>query len=198
MGSAIGVRFEELRAILDGAKDVPLGVCLDTAHLFEAGYEIHTAEGLERTLADFDRVIGLERLFVVHCNDSKTPFGSRVDRHQNIGQGEIGREAFGRVLRHARLASRASEGLPGRAFILETPVDAPGDDRRNVQALWELSGVDAQLVPEFEEGYSMTRVARVAAEAKRPVKKVARGAKSRAKVKSGGKKRSGKKTKGRG
>ncbi len=144
MGSAIGVRFEELRAILDGAKDVPLGVCLDTAHAFEAGYDIRSESGLRRTIAAFDRIVGLWRLAVVHVNDSKTPFGSRVDRHQHIGHGAIGREAFGRVLRHARLSvralPRAARVLPGRAFILETPIDAPGDDRRNVRRrLWELA-----------------------------------------------------------
>ncbi len=162
MGSAIGVRFEELRAILDGAPDVPLGICLDTAHAFEAGYEIHTEQGLDRTLAELDRVVGLDRLYVVHANDSKTALGSRVDRHQHIGQGEIGAEAFRRLVRHPRLSSRAPEGVAGRAFILETPIDAPGDDRRNVRALWEFAGFDVEQAPDAEDGFSMLRAPRAA------------------------------------
>ena len=113
---------------------MPLGICLDTAHAFEAGYEIHTAEGLDRTIEELDRVVGLRHLYVVHANDSKTPFGSRVDRHEHIGKGAIGVDAFRRILTHPRLSSRAPEGLPGRVFILETPIDVPGDDRRNVCA----------------------------------------------------------------
>jgi hypothetical protein len=151
-----------LRAILDGAPDVPLGICLDTAHAFEAGYEIHTEEGLDRTLADLDSIVGLERLYVVHANDSKTALGSRVDRHQHIGQGEIGAEAFRRLVRHPRLSSRAPEGVAGRAFILETPIDVPGDDRRNVRALWEFVGFDVEQAPDAADGFSMLRAPRVA------------------------------------
>ena len=73
-----------------------------------------------------------DRVFVLHVNDSKTVLGSRVDRHEHIGKGKIGMEAFGRILNHSLLA--------GRAFILETPIDKPGDDRRNVAALWKLVG----------------------------------------------------------
>jgi deoxyribonuclease-4 len=132
-GTAVGSRFEELGAILQACRGLPLGVCLDTAHLYAAGHNIGSPEGLERTLEAVDRAIGLERVFVVHMNDSKAAFGSRVDRHQHIGKGRIGREAFRRILHHRALA--------GRAFILETPTDRPGDDRRNVRTLRELARV---------------------------------------------------------
>jgi len=130
-GTCVGSRFTELAAILDACADLPMGVCLDTAHLFAAGYDVRTAEELERALAEIDRTLQLERVAVVHVNDSKTPLGSRVDRHQHIGKGKIGLEAMRRILNHPLLA--------GRAFILETPIDKPGDDRRNVAALWKLA-----------------------------------------------------------
>ncbi len=133
-GSSVGWRFEELRAIMDLCRDLPLGVCVDTAHVFAAGHDIRTAEGLEKTLQHIESVIGLDRVYVVHANDSKTALGSRVDRHHHIGRGHIGLEAFGRILNHKLLA--------GRAFILETPIDKPGDDRRNVATLWRLLGVE--------------------------------------------------------
>lgn len=132
-GTAMGSRFEELRAVLDASPDLPLGVCIDTAHTFAAGWDIRSAAGLEKTLQAIDRSVGLERVPVVHVNDSKTHLGSRVDRHEHIGKGKIGLEAFDRILNHPLLA--------GRAFILETPVDKPGDDLRNVAALWKLTGV---------------------------------------------------------
>ncbi len=103
MGSAVGARFEEIRAILDQTADLPMGVCLDTAHTFEAGYDITTEEGLEATLEAVDRTVGLDRVYVLHVNDSKTPLGSRVDRHEHIGRGKIGLAAFGRILNHPRL-----------------------------------------------------------------------------------------------
>src|SRR3984957_9723773 len=156
MGSAVGAKFEELKGILDLTRDLPMGVCLDTAHTFEAGYDITTAEGLETTLAIVDRTVGLHRVYVLHVNDSKTPLGSRVDRHENIGYGKIGLEAFGRILNHARLGPGA-QGLAGRAFILETPIDRPGDDRRNVRGLWELLGVSVKDAPKVEHGFSMTK-----------------------------------------
>ena len=131
-GSSVGCRFEELRDIIQACPDVPLGICIDTAHLFAAGFDIRTPEGLETTLQAIDRTVGLARVMVVHVNDSKTPFNSRVDRHEQIGQGKIGLEGFGRILNHPLLA--------GRAFILETPIDKPGDDKRNVAVLWKLIG----------------------------------------------------------
>ena len=131
-GTSIGSRFEELKAILEACPNLPLGVCIDTAHIFAAGWDIRTHEGLERALAEIERHIGLKRVGVVHVNDSKARLGSRVDRHQHIGKGEIGLEGFARILNHPLLTSCA--------FILETPIDKPGDDRRNVAALWKLVG----------------------------------------------------------
>ena len=157
MGNSIGSRFEELAAILAGARELDLGVCLDTAHLFAAGFSIHTAEGLEQTLAHVDRTIGLDRVKVLHINDSKTAHGSRVDRHEHIGRGKIGSEAMERVLRHPLLSPQR---VAGRAFLLETPIDAPGDDRRNIAAVWKLLGVAVEQVPDAEDGFSMVTKAR--------------------------------------
>ena len=156
MGSAVGARFEEIRAILDLTADLPMGVCLDTAHTLEAGYDIASEDGLARTLTALDRAVGLDLVPVLHVNDSKTPLGSRVDRHEHIGRGKIGRKAFERILNHPRLGPGAG-GLPGRAFILETPIDRPGDDRRNVRALWGLVGVSVRQAPRAEDGFSMLR-----------------------------------------
>jgi deoxyribonuclease IV len=127
-------------------------VCLDTAHLFAAGYDIKSEAGFEQTVETIDRILGLENVPVFHVNDSKIPLGGRVDRHENIGDGKIGAEAFARILRNARLGSAAPAGLPGRAFLLETPIEDPGDDRKNVAKLWELAGVEG---PEAEKGFSM-------------------------------------------
>lgn len=113
-GSEVGGRFEELRAILDrvGLPD-KMGVCLDTCHVHDAGYDI--AGDLDGVLREFDRVIGLDRLRAIHLNDSKNPLGARKDRHEKIGLGHLGKEFFGRVVRHPLL-----RGLP---FYLETPQD---------------------------------------------------------------------------
>jgi deoxyribonuclease IV len=130
-GTSVGSRFEELKAILDACPEVPLGVCIDTAHTFASGWDIRKREGLEAALVAIDALIGLARVPVIHVNDSKTPLGSRVDRHQHIGKGKIGLDAFRAILNHPRLA--------GKAFIAETPIDRPGDDRRNVAILWKLA-----------------------------------------------------------
>jgi deoxyribonuclease-4 len=160
MGSAIGWRFEELRAILDRVPDLPVGVCIDTAHLYAAGYDIRSEVGLRQTVASLDRIVGLERVALIHVNDLKTAFGSRVDRHAHLGRGTIGLEALRRIVTHPRLSAGGAEGLPGRAFILETPIDVPGDDRRNVRALWALAGVPSKLAPPAKKGFSMVRAAR--------------------------------------
>ena len=152
MGSALGTRFEELRAILDAVPDVPVGVCMDTAHAFAAGYDIHTEAGLSQTIdgARSHRGAGSRGR---RCMSTirRRHFGSRVDRHEHIGKGQIGLEAFRRILTHPRLSASAPDGRPGRAFILETPIDAPGDDRRNVRALWELAGFDVKQAPDARE-----------------------------------------------
>lgn len=116
-GSEVGGRFEELRAILDRVElSDKMGVCLDTCHVSDAGYDIiHDLDGV---LTEFDRVIGLGRLKAIHLNDSKNPPGSRKDRHACIGEGEIGLEALARVVRHPALRD-----LP---FCLETPNELPG------------------------------------------------------------------------
>ena len=116
-GSEVGSRFEELREIIDRvALSDKLGVCLDTCHVSDAGYDI--ADDLDGVLTEFDRVIGLERLKAVHINDSLNPRGSYKDRHARIGEGCLGAEALGRVVRHPAL-----QGLP---FVLETPNELPG------------------------------------------------------------------------
>jgi deoxyribonuclease-4 len=193
MGAAVGARFAELRAILDTAPELPLGICLDTAHTLQAGYEIRTADGLERTLDEIEQTVGLDHIFVVHVNDSKTPLGSRVDRHQHIGRGAIGRTAFGRILLHPRLARTGPQGFPTRALILETPIDKPGDDRRNVQALWEAVGFSAEFAPKAESGFSMLRRAGGARrKAAKVSAKVAAKSRSRAKSKRAPARRRGK------
>lgn len=161
MGSAVGARFEEIRTILDLTADLPMGVCIDMAHTLAAGYDITTEEGLERTIRILDATVGLDRIFVLHVNDSKTALGSRVDRHEHIGRGKIGIEAFRRILNHPRLGP-GPQGVPGRAFILETPIDRPGDDRRNVRALWDLVGVSVRQAPKAEDGFSMLKRSRKA------------------------------------
>ncbi len=134
-GCQIGSRFEELRALRDlaaGETDLPVGYCLDTCHLLAAGFDIATAEGLEQTLAAAEETLGLDLVKVIHSNDSKGMLGSRLDRHENIGAGQIGEAGFERILTH--------KALKNKPFILETPVDEEGDDQRNVDALKRLSG----------------------------------------------------------
>jgi deoxyribonuclease-4 len=154
MGTALGARLEEIGEMLNALQALEVGACLDTAHLFAAGYDIKSEAGLASTLELIDRVMGLERVPVFHVNDSKIPLGGRVDRHEHIGKGKIGAEAFRRFLTHPRLGSRAGEGIAGRAFLAETPIDDPGDDRRNVAALWELAGLK-DAAPEAVKGFSM-------------------------------------------
>ena len=116
-GSEVGRSFEELRAIMDAAKAGDrLGVCLDTCHVYDAGYDI--VGDLDGVLESFDRVIGLDRLRAVHINDSKNPIGSHKDRHERIGEGSIGLEAMTRIINHPALRH-----LP---FYLETPNELPG------------------------------------------------------------------------
>jgi deoxyribonuclease IV len=132
-GSVIGRTFEEIGEIMSrSAGRVPVGVCIDTAHCFEAGYAIHTAEGLRDSVRQMDSSFGLQNLRVIHANDSKTPFESHADRHEHIGKGYIGAEAFGRIVRHPKL-----RGIP---FICETPLDRPGDDKRNIRMIRKLAG----------------------------------------------------------
>lgn len=116
-GSEVGRNFEELREILDRVElNEKIGVCLDTCHMWDAGYDI--ANHLDEVLAEFDQVIGLSRLKAVHLNDSQNPLGARKDRHARIGEGHIGLEALVRVINHPALRN-----LP---FYLETPNDLDG------------------------------------------------------------------------
>jgi deoxyribonuclease IV len=154
MGTALGARLEELGEMLYALQNLQVGACLDTAHLFAAGYDIKSQSGLASTLDLIDSTIGLERVPIFHVNDSKIPLGGRVDRHEHIGKGKIGAEAFRRILMHPRLGATAPQGLPGRAFLAETPIDDPGDDRRNVAALWEFAGLK-DVAPEATKGFSM-------------------------------------------
>ncbi len=132
-GSAIGRTFEEVAEIIAGAgSDLPVGACIDTAHCFEAGYPIHTLTGLQFTVRQLDATVGLDKVRVIHANDSKTPFGSHADRHEHIGKGKIGAAAFGRIVRHPKL-----KAIP---FICETPIDRPGDDKRNLRMMRKLAG----------------------------------------------------------
>ena len=158
MGSAVGARLEEVGEILQGLRNLPVGACLDTAHLFAAGYNIKSEAGLASTIGQIESTIGLENVPVIHANDSKIDLGGRVDRHAHIGKGKIGAEAFARILQHPRFGTAGPEGLTGRAFIAETPIDDPGDDRRNVAALWELAGLKEQA-PEADKGFSMLTAA---------------------------------------
>jgi deoxyribonuclease IV len=194
MGSAVGARLEEVGEILAGLRNLPVGACLDTAHLFAAGYDIKSENGLASTIGQIDSSIGLENVPVFHVNDSKTPLGGRVDRHEHIGKGKIGAEAFARILRHPRLGATAAEGFAGRAFIAETPIDDPGDDRRNVAALWELAGLQEQA-PVAAKGFSMlTSALKKKLSENRKAEKKARTTKARAKDKAkkiGAKKRRG-------
>ena len=141
-----------------GLRNLPVGACLDTAHLFAAGYDIKSEGGLASTIGQIDGAIGLENVPVIHLNDSKIPLGGRVDRHEHIGKGKIGAAAFARILRHPRFGTAAPEGLTGRVFVAETPIDDPGDDRRNVARLWELAGLQEQA-PAAEKGFSMLTAA---------------------------------------
>ena len=116
-GTEIGGRFEELREILDRVNFTDkMGVCLDTCHVSDGGYDI--AGDLDGVLTAFDKVIGLHRLKALHINDSLNPVGARKDRHARIGEGYLGKEAFGRIINHPAL-----QGLP---FVLETPNELPG------------------------------------------------------------------------
>ena len=115
-GSEIGGRFEELKLIIDAVGSEHLGVCLDTCHIYDAGYNI--VNDLEGVLAEFDRIVGLDRLKALHLNDSKNPFASHKDRHECLGQGSLGLETFRRIVNHPILKDKP--------MILETPNELPG------------------------------------------------------------------------
>ena len=130
-GSSIGCDFDQISELLSRLDDLPVDVCLDTAHTFASGYDISTEAGLTTTILAINRSFGLDRIKVIHCNDSKAPLGSRVDRHQHIGLGHIGSDAF-RRLRHSLKFRR----IP---FILETPVDVERGYEWNIARLRALA-----------------------------------------------------------
>lgn len=128
---SLGGSFEQVAELLDELRDVcPVGVCLDTCHTHVAGYDIVSEAGWHNTMRQVDQVIGLNNVFVWHCNDAKDPAGSKRDRHQHIGEGTIGIEPFQRLLNDPRTKHAA--------FIAETPIEKPKDDLRNVAVLKSL------------------------------------------------------------
>ena len=115
-GSEVGGRFEELKAIIDAVGSSNVGVCLDTCHVYDGGYDI--VQNLDGVLAEFDRIIGLDRLCALHVNDSKNPFASHKDRHECLGDGSLGLETFRAIVNHPVLKDKP--------MILETPNEIPG------------------------------------------------------------------------
>ena len=126
-GSEVGGNFRELKDILDAVGSDQVGICLDTCHVHDGGYDI--VNDLDGVLAEFDRIIGLDRLCALHLNDSKNPFASHKDRHECLGQGSLGLETFRPVVNHPRLA--------GKPMILETPNELPG----YAEEIWLLRGL---------------------------------------------------------
>jgi len=131
--NSMGTKFQEIKRILDCViHGDRVGVCFDTCHSFAGGYDLRTAQTIDKTLEEFDRVIGLSRLRVIHLNDAKGELGSGLDRHEHIGLGKIGEDGF-----RAMLANKVIGQLP---LILETPVDARRDDYGNLEKVRELAG----------------------------------------------------------
>jgi deoxyribonuclease IV len=128
---SLGGSFDQVAELVARLRGyVPIAACIDTCHTHVAGYDIVSEQGMRETLNRLDSTIGLKNVPVWHCNDAKEARGSKLDRHQHIGRGFLGKDTFRRLLNDPRLAQAA--------FIAETPMDAPGDDRRNVEALKKL------------------------------------------------------------
>ena len=133
-GATLGRTFEELAELRNAALrhcSIPIGYCIDTAHSLAAGYDVATRTGLQTTLSSIEESLGIGRVHLIHANDSKAPLGSNRDRHESIGEGYIGSEAFRRMLWHPLLR--------GKPFILETPM-IEASHRENVRRMWELAG----------------------------------------------------------
>lgn len=129
---SLGASFDQVAEVIERLRDIaPIAACIDTCHTHAAGYDIVTESGLSQTLKLLDQTIGLKNVPVWHCNDAKAERGSKLDRHEHVGKGKIGPAAFRRLLNDHRTAHAA--------FIAETPIDKPGDDRRNVAALRRLA-----------------------------------------------------------
>jgi deoxyribonuclease IV len=128
---SLGGTFEQVAELLDRLRGhVRVGACIDTCHTYVAGYDIVSEDGRDLTLRHLDKTIGFKNVRAWHCNDAKAEKGSRLDRHEHIGRGKLGLEVFRALLNDRRLKHAA--------FIAETPIDEPGDDWRNVNALKEL------------------------------------------------------------
>jgi deoxyribonuclease-4 len=128
---SLGGSFEQVAEVLERLRGIiPISACIDTCHTHVAGYDIVSEAGMTQTLKLLDETVGLKNVLVWHCNDAKAACGSKLDRHQHVGKGSIGLEAFRRLLNDPRLAHAA--------FIAETPIDEPGDDKRNVETLKKL------------------------------------------------------------
>jgi deoxyribonuclease-4 len=140
-GNVLAGTFAELRDVLALLDGLPVACCIDTAHCYAAGMDIATPQGLAAMLAALDETVGLSRVPLIHANDSRSPLGSRRDRHEHIGKGGIGLEGFRRIVNHPALRDKT--------FILETPIEAEGDDRRNLEAIRSvrLNGTGRRLAP---------------------------------------------------
>jgi deoxyribonuclease-4 len=130
-GGCVGARFEEVAHLVSALDHPRVGVCLDTCHAFASGYDLRTPEAVAATMAEFDRVVGLRHLRAVHCNDSQTGLGSNRDRHENLGDGEIGADGFRALLRLPQL-----EQTP---FVLEVPGGGHGPDEAQIALLKRLA-----------------------------------------------------------
>ncbi len=141
-GAQLGGKLEELATIRELASPyigIPIGYCIDTCHCYVAGFDVAREDGLSHFVRHASEILGLDHIPVIHANDTKMKLASHCDRHANIGDGYIGLEGFRRILNHPKLRSKA--------FILETPVDEPGDDLRNVTALKELVSPKKRSIP---------------------------------------------------
>lgn len=144
---SLGGSLDQVGELVSRLRSVaPVAVCLDSCHIHVAGYDIVSAEGYQQTLARIEREIGLENVRVWHMNDAKAAFGSKLDRHEHIGEGTIGREPFRRILNDPRFA--------GCAFIAETPVDEEGDQERDLLALKTLAARKVPIEPRPEPSAS--------------------------------------------
>jgi deoxyribonuclease IV len=128
-GQTLGCDLTEVAQLVRGP-NLPMGCCLDTAHSYAAGFDLSTAQGVAQWSAAVEAIIGWDAVRVIHTNDSRTPLGSHRDRHEHIGMGGIGHTGFRALVNHPKLRDKA--------FILETPIDKNGDDRRNLQAIRKL------------------------------------------------------------
>ena len=132
-GTSLGHKFEHIQYIINHIKSKNIGVCLDTCHVYAAGYDIATKKGLDSAIKEFDKLIGIKRLKAIHLNDAKAGLGSHLDRHEHIGKGKIGKEGMRRILTHPKL-----KNLP---FVMETPKTKEKDEIMNMRTARKLAGL---------------------------------------------------------